>query len=215
MADDARATLFRVFRRSAVCLGEPPDRRFFFFDVPVNPLNTSGVASGGGPPPVLLRSGAAVKFPFTLSFFGDCSAFGRISPPTLDLPAGTTSNGCAPNRNRFNTRMVSMGVELLGGDDALLPPGRTAVAAFVDQVGRQTFRRSFVDIVSYLLQLGRFPSAPLDTYLRTVQTVRVHALVSSSSSLCLPERRLGSTGPDREAVTRGRVIIAPPVSTAQ
>ncbi|KAK1869877.1 hypothetical protein I4F81_012342 [Pyropia yezoensis] len=262
--DAARATLFRVFRRTAVCLGELPDRRFFFFDVPVNPLNTSAVASGGGPPPVLLRSGAAVKFPFTLSFFGDCGAFGRTSPPTRNLPAGTTSNGCAPNRNRFNTRMVSMGVELLGGDDALLPPGRTAVAAFVDQVGRQTFRRSFVDIVSYdaasllvpladaplatgaplalrpfcerrtsavsfldtpracpspfssyLLQLGRFPSAPLDSYLRTVQTVRVHALLSSSSSLCLPERRLGSTGPDREAVTRGRVIIAPPTSTAQ
>ncbi len=74
---------------------------------------------------------------------------GRIKNSPFSFPCSRTADRdlpteklqfCAPNQVVFNSRMLAMGVELVGGDQSLLPAGRTAVSAFVHQIGRQTFR---------------------------------------------------------------------------
>ncbi len=130
----ARVKLLRAFRNRAECLGELPDQRFFFWDMPINNTVRGGVVEP-------LKSGPKQQFAFQLSWYSDCGMYGRTTPPVRDLP-NLKPPFCAPNRVVFNTRMLSMAVELIGGDKSLLPKWRTAVSAFVRQIGRQTFRHT-------------------------------------------------------------------------
>ena len=142
--------LSQAFEDRARCFGASPDKRFFFWDVPVN----SSVQP--------LQSGPDSQFAFQLSWHSDCGMYGRTKIPVRDLP-NAVLEPCQPNRVVFNSRTVQMGIELIGGDKSVLPSNRAAVSTFVDQIGRQTFRSSAngVTVLNIASQLTSLKDTPL------------------------------------------------------
>mmetsp|Transcript_7330 Transcript_7330/g.22348 ORF Transcript_7330/g.22348 Transcript_7330/m.22348 type:complete len:1032 (-) Transcript_7330:84-3179(-) len=139
-----RQDIRRTFNTGKKCFSlSNPDVRYFYFDLTRE--NNPGFFARP------LMTGRKNSRPFVLDIGYDCGNYGRTSRPGRRNKR--TLRGCRPN-NQFNSRLLSMSVELIGGDQKLLPKDRSFLSAVVLQTGAQTFRRS-------QNQLVRFNTQPL------------------------------------------------------
>ncbi len=146
---ETRKRLLGAFRDRAECFAEISDQRFYFWDMPINNTVLGGVVEP-------LRSGPDRPFAFQLSWYSDCGMYGLKAPPNRTL-ANLELQLCEPNQIAFNSRMISMALQLVGGDDSLLPKNRPALPAYVHQIGRHTFRQTQDSIQSLDTDALRVP----------------------------------------------------------
>ena len=86
-----------------------------------------------------LKTGRNGRTTLVLDIQQNCAFYAHTRPATRGMAVANVRPFCIPNKVKFNARMVSMAVELLGGDESLLPQSRTRVFSSLEQVGSQTF----------------------------------------------------------------------------
>ncbi|PXF42530.1 hypothetical protein BWQ96_07747 [Gracilariopsis chorda] len=133
------ADLRRSFQGAMQCTAqrEVPGVTYYSFDITAaDSPEVFGIdrRSGG------LRTGADNRTAIMLDIAKHCAMYGGNHPPPRMLATpGAPPATCFPNKHTYNARMVSIAVELVGGDDSKLPPGRRSVFASISQAGPQTF----------------------------------------------------------------------------
>lgn len=133
------AQLRRAFEAAARCAAdrEVPAVTFYSFDI--SRADSPDLFAPDGRPSAL-RTGAANRTALMLDISKHCAMYGGNHPPPRMLPAPPAPPAaCFPNKYTYNARMVAIAVELVGGDDSKLPPGRSSVFASISQAGPQTF----------------------------------------------------------------------------
>lgn len=117
--------------RSCTDKRELPSHGFYSFDI--TPENSPELFFKK------LRTGPNSRSSLVLDIHKNCAFYAGDIPPPRMLDNKDTRPACLPNLYTYNARMISISAELIGGDESLLPPGRSAVFAIIDQVGLQTF----------------------------------------------------------------------------
>ena len=127
------------FEDAQVCFNfGTPDVRFFYFSITRENTPTFFLRP--------LETGPKNRRAFALDIAQDCGAFGRtFAPDRLD---NSTNDLCRPN-SQFNSRLLSLAVELVGGDESLLPEGRSFLTPIITQSGAQKYRKAPQEIVSF------------------------------------------------------------------
>lgn len=111
---------------------EKPSTAYYSFDI--NEMDSPELFAGG------LRPGKDNEIALNLDIEKNCAFFSGNSPPLRGMPARPLPQStCFPNRFTYNARMISIGVELVGGDETLLPPYAQSAFSIIDQVGAQSF----------------------------------------------------------------------------
>lgn len=110
---------------------EIPAPAYFSFDLTQE--NSPAVFSGG------IRTGPKNRTALVLDINDNCAFYANSRPATRGLEGTNPRSQCIPNKVKFNSRMVSISVELLGGDDSKLPSGWSSVFTNIEQVGFQSF----------------------------------------------------------------------------
>lgn len=116
---------------------EIPSYAYYSYDITAD--DSPELFANGGPK-MGDENGIAIK----LDIENNCAFYGGDQPPKRGAPNTLPSRPttCFPNLSTYNARMTSIAVELIGGDQALLPPGKTTAFSTIDQVGAQTFHAS-------------------------------------------------------------------------
>lgn len=86
-----------------------------------------------------LRTGPNNRSTIVLDIEKDCAVYANSRPPLRGVDYTGTGSLCHPGVTNFNSRMISVALELLGGDQSLLPSRTFQVFSSIEQVGRQGF----------------------------------------------------------------------------
>lgn len=125
--------LKKSFRNAQSCFTsrEIPSIGYYSFDI--TPKNNPALFSKK------LRTGPDNRASLMLDISKNCAFYAGSEPPPRMLTNVDSRSVCLPNLFTYNARMSSISVEFIGGDEKLLPKGRTSVFGIIDQVGLQSF----------------------------------------------------------------------------
>lgn len=111
---------------------EAPSTAYYSFDI--TEMDSPELFVGG------LRPGKDNEIALKLDIEKNCAFYAGNRPPSRGMSAPPLpQSACFPNQFTYNARMISIGVELVGGDHALLPPYAQSAFSIIDQVGAQSF----------------------------------------------------------------------------
>lgn len=128
------ADLKQAFRVAHKCMSsrETLSPTYYSFDITAE--DSPEIFASG------LKTGPDSRTALVLDIEKNCAIYGGNHPPSRGMPTVPTStSSCFPNLFTYNARMVSISVELVGGDESKLPAGKSTTFAAIDQVGAQTF----------------------------------------------------------------------------
>lgn len=111
---------------------ESPSTAYYSFDI--TEMDSPELFAGG------LRPGKDNEIALKLDIEKNCAFYAGNRPPSRGMSAPPLpQSACFPNQFTYNARMISIGLELVGGDEALLPPYAQSAFSIIDQVGAQSF----------------------------------------------------------------------------
>lgn len=138
---------FRTAQR-CLTLREVPSVSYYSFDI-TKEDNPEVFEEG-------VKTGPNHRTSLYLDIRTDCAIYAGNTPPPRNLTDHDSRPHCVPNLHTYNARMVSVGVELIGGDTSLLPAGRRSVFMGLDQVGSQLFHGKPGSFKSYNMEPLQF-----------------------------------------------------------